>query len=447
MRHHELDMTRGKIWPVLLAFTLPLLIENTLQLLYYTADSIVVGQYVGMSALAALSATTHILGMLVRFFNGTATGAGVVISRSFGAGDREKLRSAVSTTIVLTFWGCVILTAVGVGSSAWLLRMISTPDDVFAEADIYLKIYFGGISGLLFYNIGGAILRAMGDTKRPLYFLIFCSVLNIALDLFFVIAFGWGIAGVAAATVLAQALSAILVMRAVAVSTGAFRDLRMIGHLAGDILKIGLPFGIQMAVVAFSNVFVQGYINVFGTACIAGWGVYVKLDQYMMLPIQSMGQAVTVFVGQNLGAGKKDRAVFGTWSALWMMLGISAGVAAVLYVYAPELGRLFSPDAAVIEYGAMFIRMCTPIATVTCFNQILAGYLRGDGNSRMPMIITLCTHVFFRQVYLYVITRSIPDNVYAVGFGYPAGWILCAVIMTTYWLYTEKAKSRELLKL
>ena len=217
--------------------------------------------------------------------------------------------------------------------------------------------------------------------------------------------------------------------------------------LSGDILRIGLPFGIQMAVVAFSNVFVQGYINVFGTACIAGWGVYVKLDQYMMLPIQSMGQAVTVFVGQNLGAGKKDRAVFGTWSALWMMLGISAGVAAVLYVYAPELGRLFSPDAAVIEYGAMFIRMCTPIATVTCFNQILAGYLRGDGNSRMPMIITLCTHVFFRQVYLYVITRSIPDNVYAVGFGYPAGWILCAVIMTTYWLYTEKAKSRELLKL
>ena len=440
MRHHELDMTRGKIWPVLLAFTWPLLLENTLQLLYNTADSIVVGQYVGMSALAAVSATTHIVGMLVRFFNGTATGAGVVISRSFGAGDREKLRSAVSTTIVLTFWGCVGLTILGVSMSGWLLRVISTPDDVFAEADIYLKIYFGGISGLLFYNVGGAILRAMGDTKRPLVFLIFCSILNIGLDLVFVKVFGWGISGVAIATVIAQALSAVLVMRAVAISTGAFRNLRMIGELAGDILRIGLPFGIQMAVVAFSNVFVQGYINVFGTACIAGWGVYVKLDQYMMLPIQSMGQAVTVFAGQNLGAGDNERAKAGTWLALWMMLGISGCVAGTLYVYARELAGLFSPDVAVIEYGGMFIRMCTPIATVTCFNQILAGYLRGDGESRVPMVVTLCTHVFFRQIYLYVMTRVISGNVYVVGFGYPAGWILCAVIMTGYYFVHQKRR-------
>ncbi|MBQ7544758.1 MAG: polysaccharide biosynthesis C-terminal domain-containing protein [Synergistaceae bacterium] len=225
MRHHELDMTRGRIWPVLLAFTLPLLLENTLQLLYNTADSVVVGQYVGLSALAAVSATTHIVGMLVRFFNGTATGAGVVISRSFGAGDRDKLREAVSTTILLTALGCVVLTVMGVGLSSWLLRITSAPEDVFAEADLYLKIYFGGISGLLFYNVGGAVLRAMGDTKRPLYFLVFCSVLNIVLDVVFVVAFGWGIAGVAWATVLAQALSAVLVMRAVAVSTGAFGTL------------------------------------------------------------------------------------------------------------------------------------------------------------------------------------------------------------------------------
>ena len=443
MRHHELDMTHGKIWPVLLAFTWPLLLENTLQLLYNTADSIVVGQYVGMSALAAVSSTTHIVGMLVRFFNGTATGAGVAISRAFGAGDRDKLREAVSTTIVLTFWGCIVLTVVGVSSSAWLLRVISTPDDVFAEADVYLKIYFGGISGLLFYNVGGAVLRAMGDTKRPLYFLIFCSVLNIALDLVFVIVFGWGIAGVAVATVLAQALSAVLVMRAVAISTGAFAKLHMTPQLAGEILRIGLPFGVQMAVVAFSNVFVQGYINVFGTACIAGWGVYIKLDQYMMIPIQSMGQAVTVFAGQNLGAGDNNRAKSGTWSALWMMVAISSGVAATLYVYAPALAKLFSPDEAVIHYGAMFIRMCTPIATVTCFNQILAGYLRGDGESKMPMIITLCTHVFFRQIYLFVITRLVPGNVYVVGFGYPAGWILCAVIMTVYYFVHQSRRRKH----
>lgn len=433
-------MTKGRIWPVLLAFTWPLLLENTLQLLYNTADSIVVGRFVGMSALAAVSATTHIVGMLVRFFNGTATGAGVVISRSFGAHDRESLREAVSSTIVLTLIASVLLTIFGVSSSGWFLRITSAPPEIFPEADLYLKIYFGGISGLLFYNVGGAILRAMGDTQRPLYFLIMCSVLNIALDMLFVLVFGWGIAGVAVATVLAQALSAILVMRAVAVSTGAFRKLNITPAIAENILRIGLPFGIQMAVVAFSNVFVQGYINVFGTAVIAGWGVYMKLDQYMMIPIQSMGQAVTVFAGQNLGAGSRERAKSGTWTALGMMLAISSGVALTLYVYAPKLVLLFSVDTEVVKYGAMFIRMCTPIATVTCFNQILAGYLRGDGNSRMPMIITLCTHVFFRQIYLYVMTKLFPGNVYVVGFGYPAGWILCALIMTTYYFVHQRRK-------
>ena len=378
-------MTTGRIWPVLLAFTWPLLLENLLQLLYYTTDSVIVGRYVGVPALAAVSATTHICGMLVRFFNGTATGAGVVISRSFGANDRQRLEESVKTSLLLTLIGCVILTLVGVSLSRYLLEKMSTPPDVLEEADIYLKIYFGGISGLLFYNIGGAILRAMGDTKRPLIFLIICSLLNIVLDLAFVRIFHWGIAGVAIATIAAQALSACLVILTVMKSLGLSAKWRLNRKIAGEILRIGLPFGVQMAVVAFSNVFVQGYINVFGTACIAGWGVYMKLDQYMMLPIQSMGQAVTVFTGQNLGAGRHDRAVSGTWTALAMMLSISSLIALTLCVLAPSFASLFSLNENVIEYGALFIRMCTPIAVVTCFNQILSGYLRGDRNSRMPM--------------------------------------------------------------
>ena len=434
-------MTTGRIWPVLLAFTWPLLLENLLQLLYYTTDSVIVGRYVGVSALAAVSATTHICGMLVRFFNGTATGAGVVISRSFGANDHQRLEESVKTSLLLTLIGCLILTVIGVSSSRFLLEKMSTPPDVLEEADIYLKIYFGGISGLLFYNIGGAILRAMGDTKRPLIFLIICSVLNIVLDLAFVNIFHWGIAGVAIATIAAQALSACLVILTVMKSLGLSAKWRLNRKIAGEILRIGLPFGVQMAVVAFSNVFVQGYINVFGTACIAGWGVYVKLDQYMMLPIQSMGQAVTVFTGQNLGAGRHGRAVSGTWTALAMMLGISSLIALTLYVFAPSFASLFSPSESVIEFGALFIRMCTPIAVICCFNQILSGYLRGCGNSRTPMLITLCTHVFFRQIYLAVITRFVPDNVYVVGFGYPAGWILCALSMTLYYFcFTSPAE-------
>ena len=440
LRRYELNMTSGKIWAVLLAFTWPLMLENLLQLLYYTADSIIVGRYVGVSALAAISATTHICGMLVRFFNGTATGAGVVISRAFGANDRQKLSQSIKTALILTLIGCVILTLIGVTLSRFFLEMMSTPPDVIGEADIYLTIYFGGISGLLFYNIGGAILRAMGDTKRPLFFLIVCSLLNIILDLAFV-KIGWGIAGVATATITAQALSACLVIRAVIHSAGLSHEWRIDSEIAREILRIGLPFGVQMAVVAFSNVFVQGYINVFGTACIAGWGVYVKLDQYMMLPIQSMGQAVTVFTGQNLGAGKHGRAVSGTWTALAMMLGISSIISFTLCVNAPLMSSFFSPDSGVIQYGSMFIRMCTPVAVICCFNNILAGYLRGDGNSRMPMIITLCTHVFFRQIYLFVITRIFADNVYAVGFGYPAGWILCALSMTLYYFHWQKKRA------
>ncbi|MBQ2615369.1 MAG: MATE family efflux transporter, partial [Synergistaceae bacterium] len=304
MRRYEFNMTSGRIWTVLLAFTWPLLLENLLQLLYYTTDSVIVGRYVGVSALAAISATTHICGMLVRFFNGTATGAGVVISRSFGANDRERLNESIKTSLILTLTGCVILTVFGVSMSRFFLERMSTPPDVIDEADTYLKIYFGGISGLLFYNIGGAILRAMGDTRRPLFFLIVCSVLNIVLDLAFV-KIGWGIAGVAIATIAAQALSACLVIYTVIKTAGLSGKWRIDREISRMILRIGLPFGIQMAIVAFSNVFVQGYINVFGTACIAGWGVYMKLDQYMMLPIQSMGQAVTVFTGQNLGAEKR----------------------------------------------------------------------------------------------------------------------------------------------
>lgn len=442
MRRYELNMTSGRIWTVLLAFTWPLLLENLLQLLYYTADSVIVGRYVGVSALAAVSATTHICGMLVRFFNGTATGAGVVISRAFGANDRHRLTESVKTALILTLIGCVILTLIGVTLSRLFLESMSTPPDVIGEADIYLKIYFGGISGLLFYNIGGAILRAMGDTRRPLFFLIVCSVLNIALDLWLV-KIGWGIAGVAIATIIAQALSACLVIYTVMKSAGLSGEWRLDREIAGEILRVGLPFGVQMAVVAFSNVFVQGYINVFGTACIAGWGVYMKLDQYMMLPIQSMGQAVTVFTGQNLGACERGRAVSGTWTALAMMLGISSVISATLCVNAPLLSSFFSPNVSVIEYGTLFIRLCTPVAVICCFNQILSGYLRGDGNSRMPMVITLCTHVFFRQIYLAAITRLIPGNVYVVGFGYPAGWILCAVSMTVYYFMWQKMRCND----
>ncbi len=434
-----LDMTQGAIGPILLTFTLPVLLGDLFQLLYNTVDSIVVGNFVGLSALAAVSATTYICGMLVRFFNGMSVGASAVISQCFGAKDRGELRKAIRTTMSLTLLACVLLTAIGLAGSDWLLRRMSTPHDVFREASLYLHIYFGGISGLLIYNMGSSILRALGDTRRPLIFLLICSGSNVLLDLAFVIYFHWGIAGAAVATILSQFFSAALVLWFLTISAGEYgftwREFHIDRQMAKRIVMLGLPVGLQMAIVAFSNVFVQAYINVFDTACIAGWGAFAKLDQYMMLPIQSMGQAVTTFAGQNIGAKKLDRVKNGTRIAFAMTIGMSAVTAAILWCFAPRLTSLFSPDQEAIRYGTLFIRLCSPIAIFCCFNQVLSGTLRGIGKSQIPMIITLCTHVFSRQVYLFFITKLIPNNVYVVGFGYPVGWMLCAAAITAYYYF------------
>lgn len=438
---HSLDMTQGTIGPILLQFSLPLLFGSMFQLLYNTVDSMVVGNFVGKEALAAVSATTQICNTLVKLFNGTSIGAGAVISRDFGARDQEKLRKAIHTTMALTLAACVFLTFLGLLSTDWMLRRTSTRAEIFREASLYLHIYFAGVSGLLIYNMGSAILRALGDTRRPLAFLVVSSVLNVVLDLLFVIVFQWGIMGVALATVLAQFVSAGLViwnlMFALDVCPFSWREVRIDGGTAARILRMGLPIGLQQAIISFSNVFVQAYINVFDTACIAAWGCYFKLDQYMMLPIQSMGDAATTFVAQNLGARQLDRAKKGIWIAFSMAFGISVLTAIVLCAFAPQLVGAFIPDGAVIEYGKKFIWLCTPVAVLCCFNQCLSGALRGAGRSQVPMIITLCTHVLFRQIYLAIATRVVPGNVYVIAFGYPAGWILCAIVIVACYRFSR----------
>lgn len=438
---HSLDMTQGSIGPILLQFSLPLLFGSMFQLLYNTVDSMVVGNFVGKEALAAVSATTQICNTLVKLFNGISIGAGAVISRDFGAKDQERLSRAVHTTMALTLIACVVLTGLGLLSTDWMLLRTSTRAEIFSEASLYLHIYFAGVSGLLIYNMGSAVLRAVGDTRRPLAFLIVSSVLNVLLDLLFVIVLRWGVMGVALATVLAQFVSAGLViwnlMFALDVCPFSWKQVRVDGSTATRILKMGLPIGLQQAIISFSNVFVQAYINVFDTACIAAWGCYFKLDQYMMLPIQSMGDAVTTFVAQNLGARQLDRAKKGIWIAFSMAFGIAVVTAVILCTFAPQLVSIFIPDAAVIEYGKRFIRLCTPVAVLCCFNQCLSGALRGAGRSQIPMVITLCTHVLFRQIYLMIATRIVPGNVYVVAFGYPAGWILCAVVIVLCYRFSR----------
>ena len=441
------DMTEGSIAGHLIGFSIPLLLGNVFQMLYNTVDSIVVGNFVGKQALAAISSTTMIVNIMIFFFNGFSIGGGVVISRYFGARKMENLHRAVETTIAVTILFGIFFTFAGFFLVPVMLRLMSTPDDVFPEAKVYLEIYFSGALGLLIYNMGSGILRAVGDTKRPLYYLIFTSILNTILDLVFVIAFRAGIAGAALATILSQFLSAFLVLLLLCRTEDIYKltwsDLRVDLAILKNILEIGLPAGLQSMITSVSNVFVQSYINGFGSGCMAGWGAYNKLDSFIFLPINSLSQAATTFVSQNIGAGRRDRADAGAMRAITMAVGVTALIGTILVIFAPGATSLFTQDPEVIYYGTLFLRMNTYFLMFNAVNHVLAGALRGMGKSKVPMYCMLACFVLIRQVYLFV-ASSIAYNPYVVGFGYPVGWITCCAIELTYYLMsTRKSGSGE----
>lgn len=433
------DMTSGSIVKQVILFSLPLMLGNIFQMLYNTVDSIVVGNFVGKEALAAVGSTTMIVNMMVFFFNGFSVGAGVVIARHFGARDMQRLHTAVETTMAMTFVFCLVFTIAGTAGVRPMLRLMSTPDDVFEDAATYLTIYIAGMSGLLVYNMGSGILRAVGDTTRPLMFLILTSVLNIILDLFFVIVLKAGIAGVAYATILSQLVSAALTLalltRSQEIYRLSWRDLAIDGASLRQIFAVGLPAGIQSVITAFSNVFVQSYINSFGSSCMAGWSCYNKLDQFIMLPMSSMAMAATTFVSQNIGAKQPERAHRGTRATIALAFGVTLGIAVALVVLAAPAIRLFSRDESVIEFGVLFMRANTFFLLANCVNHVLAGSLRGMGDSRAPMIIMISCFVAVRQTYLFVVTRFIANTPLLVGLGYPVGWISCCIAESSYYYF------------
>ncbi len=441
-----LNMTEGPIPKQIIQFSLPLMLGNVFQMLYNTVDSIVVGHFVGTEALAAVGSTTMIVNMLVFFFSGFSTGAGVVISFHFGADDRGGLHTAVETAVAASFALCVLFTLIGWFGVEPMLRMMATPDDVFSSSVTYLHIYFAGFSGLMVYNIGSGILRAVGDTRHPLYFLILTSILNIVLDLFFVLGLHAGIAGVAYATILSQFISAVLILYLLTTTKEIYRlswrDLRIHFPTLRRIFAIGLPAGIQAVLTAISNVFVQAYINFFGSACMAGWGCYNKLDAFVFLPIQSMSMAATTFVSQNIGAGKRERANRGTLVTVGMTLSVSAVIAAILFVFAAPATALFTEDPAVIRFGADFMRWNIWFLLLNGVAQVVAGALRGEGDSKAPMFIMLLCFVAIRQTYLFVVTRYIVNTAIVVGFGYPVGWMTCCIVESLYYFLRHRRLRR-----
>lgn len=441
-------MTHGSIRRQLISFAIPMAIGLLFQQLYNTVDTIVVGQFVGKEALAAVGSTSSIINMLVGLSAGLSTGASVVISQCYGAHDHQNLHTAVHTTITATFLMSVLGTLAGVAIVDPMLHMMDTPADVFSQAHSYLSIYFCGLSGLFIYNMGSGILRAVGDSRRPLYFLCFSALINTVFDLLFVIVFHMGVEGVAYATILAQFLSALLVLFVLTRDHAPYgirwRDLGIRAGMLKRILSIGLPSGVQQAITAFSNVFVQSYVNFFGSACMAGWSSYNKLDAFLLIPMQAIALASTTFVGQNYGAKQLERAKKGANQALGMSVIVTAALCVAMIVCARPLIRLFTTDEEVIAYGVHFITLISPFYVLCCFNQIYAGALRGIGDAKIPMFIMLFSFVLFRQFYL-LICRWLGNNFNAITLAYPMGWIMCSTLITIFYrrsrLYREKQEA------
>lgn len=425
-------MTQGPIWRHLLQFSIPMAVGLLFQQLYNTVDTVVVGQFVGKEAQAAVGSTGSIINTVVGFCAGLATGASVIISQRYGAHDAKGLSKAVHTTIALTFLLSALATAVGQIIIEPMLRFMQTPENVLDEARAYLSIYFYGVSGVLFYNMGSGILRAVGDSRRPLIFLVISALLNTALDLVFVLWLNMKVDGVAYATVISQGVSALLILSTLTREEGAYgirwRKLRIDRASMRAILRIGLPSSIQSAITAFSNVFVQSYINYFGDACMAGYGIYNKVDAFVLIPVQAVSMSSTTFVGQNWGAGQPGRAREGVSTAMKMTLLSTFALGALVYALARPLLGFFSPEEDVVAFGERFIHIVTPFYFTICSNQIYSGALRGIGDATAPTVIMLCSFVVFRQIYL-AVTGALGAGFIAVALAYPMGWIMCSTLL------------------
>ena len=434
---YDVDMTKGNITRQLGNVDLPLLLGNLFQQLYNMVDTWVVGNYVSNDAFSAVGTVGPVINTLIGFFLGLSSGAGVVISQYYGAGREEKVRQAVHTALMLTLVLGVVFTAAGIAMTPLMLQLMKTPAEVAPEQAAYLRIYFAGVMGLLLYNMGSGILRAVGDSRRPFYFLVVSAVLNTVLDLLFVIKFHMGVEGVAYATIIAQAVSALLTLWVLMRAEGGIRlelrALRFTWSVLRQIVAVGIPAALQMAITAFSNVFVQSYINYFGPDCMSGWTAYTKVDQLVILPVQSISMANTTFVGQNLGVGDTPRAKKGVRISLWLSVAVTAVLLIPVLLFAPDLTAFFNSKAEVVSYGALLLRLLSPFYFFFCINQIYAGALRGAGNSQMPMWIMLGSFVVFRQIYLYIMSNYISNEIIPIALSYPAGWFVCSVATLLYY--------------
>ncbi len=444
-QRRDVDMTQGGILRHIIAFSLPLLLGNLFQQLYNTVDTWVVGNFVSNEAFSAVGTLGPVMNMLIGFFMGLSSGAGVVISQNYGAGDYGQVRKAVHTAVAMTFVVGTVLSVVGIALIPTMMALLDMPAEVLPEATTYLTIIFSGLLGQMVYNMGAGILRAVGDSRRPFYYLVVCAVMNTVLDLVFVLGFGMGVEGVAFATILSQLVSALLVLRTLTVSQDCiqlhWKELRIHFDILKHIISVGLPAALQMCITSFANVFAQRYINYFGPDAMSGWTAYNKVDQLLFLPMQSIALASTTFVGQNLGKGQVRRAKQGVTGAIFLAIGTTLLLMIPVMAFTPAIVAFFNDKPQVIEYGTLLLRWISPFYVLCCFNQVYAGALRGAGNSRIPMMIMLGSFVVFRQAYLFVMS-FLWHELIPMAMSYPAGWLMSSILSTLYFYHTDLTKTR-----
>ena len=435
-----LDMTKGAILPQIVSFAIPLFLGNIFQQLYNTTDCFIVGRFLGRDALAAVGSTSHLVSIAIGFFNGLSIGAQVVISQAFGAKDIKALKAAIHTALLFSLIIGLVLSFAGVFTSPLILKLISVPGSVFSLASVYLKIYFSGLLFLILYNMASGILRGLGDSKRPLYFLIFSSLINIFLDLFFVVILHKGIEGVALATVLAQMISIIPVLCVLCSSKNEvfkinLKELKINFPILIRILKIGLPGAISSSITAFSNTFMQKYVNAFGEACIAGWSVFARFDNFIIMPMQSIAFSVTTFVSQNYGAKQPERIKKGVRLSYLMNISLITFLALLLFILAPFLSSIFTNDKTSIHYASLFIRYTAPFYILCTTTMFFSHTMRGFGLSLIPTFITFSCFVALRQIFLFIMTQIFPGErgFVFVAFTYPLAWCVSSIIMILYY--------------
>lgn len=441
-RLREQLLTEGVIWKQLVLFSIPIMVGTLFQQLYNMIDAIVVGNFVGITALAAVGGSTQqIIGLILGFFLEVSAGAAVLIAQYYGGRDREKLSDALHTTIAFCIVSGIALSLIGYFLAPVFLRWMNTPEDTMQGAVLYLKIYFCGIIFLLFYNVGAAILRAVGDTRKPLYYLIVCCALNTVLDLLLVIVFDLGVFGVAAATVFSQAISALLVLIALLRTDDIYRlSVRRIA-ICGDsltkMLRIGIPMGMQALMYSSANIIIQMGLNHLGTDTVAAWTVVTKIDAFYWMVLTGFGIAITTFAGQNYGAEKYGRVLKGVSVCVRLTLFVSIGMSLLFLVCSRGLFAIFTTDQRVMEIGVRILTYMAPAYPLFVFIEIYSGALRGMGDVIVPTIMTCFGICIFRIAWMLIVVPLKP-MVEVVTLSHPVSWGVTAVMYIVYWNIKKK---------